>query len=75
MPTAKVPTARVTPRRLLTRSEAAEILAVSLGTLSRWAAERIGPPFVKLGAGDKASVRYPADELEDFIASRIRHPK
>lgn len=74
MPTKETrPTA--TPRRLLTRSEAAALLAVSPGTLSRWAAERTGPPFVKFGSSEKASVRYPADELEEFIAARIRHPK
>lgn len=62
-------------RRLLTRVEAAEVLAVSPGTLSRWAAERTGPPFVKLGTSEKAGVRYPADELEAFIESRTKHPK
>jgi predicted DNA-binding transcriptional regulator AlpA len=63
------------PRRLLTRGEAAALLAISPGTLSRWAAERSGPPFVKLGESDKASVRYPADELEAFICARTKHPK
>lgn len=65
----------VAPRRLLTRAEAAELLAVSTNTLSRWAAERQGPAFVKLGPSDKASVRYPADELDAFIAARTKHPK
>lgn len=74
MSKSKTPAA-VSSRRLLTRSEAAAMLAVSPGTLSRWAAGRSGPPFVKLGSSDKASVRYPADELEAFIASRTRHPK
>jgi excisionase family DNA binding protein len=68
-------TAAAVPSRLLTREEAAAILAVSKGTLSRWAADRQGPPFVKLGAGDKASVRYPADALEEFIAARTVAPK
>ncbi len=63
------------PRRLLTRDEAAALLAVSPGTLSRWAAERMGPPFVKLGPSDKAAVRYPADGLEEFISARTKHPK
>jgi predicted DNA-binding transcriptional regulator AlpA len=63
------------PRRMLTRVEAASFLAVSTGTLSRWAADRTGPPFVKLGTSEKASVRYPADELEAFIAARTKHPK
>jgi predicted DNA-binding transcriptional regulator AlpA len=75
MPKARISAADSTPRRLLTRSEAAELLAVSPGTLSRWAAERQGPPFVKLGASDKAGVRYPADGLEEFIAARTKHPK
>jgi predicted DNA-binding transcriptional regulator AlpA len=75
MPRTKDSTPVARPRRLLTRSEAAELLAVSPGTLSRWAAERIGPPFVKLGPSDKASVRYPADDLEQFIAAQTKHPK
>lgn len=72
-PTNAAPVA--TPRRLLTRAEAAELLAVSTATLSRWAAERQGPAFVKLGSSDKASVRYPADELDAFITARTKHPK
>ena len=71
-----VPAARpVVHRKMLTRAEAAAVLAVSQGTLSRWAAERTGPPFVKLGASDKASVRYPMDGLDEFIAARTKHPK
>jgi predicted DNA-binding transcriptional regulator AlpA len=75
MAQSKDSTPAANPRRLLTRIQAAELLAVSTGTLSRWAAERTGPPFVKLGSSDKASVRYPADELDAFIAARIKHPK
>jgi hypothetical protein len=62
-------------RRMLTRQEAAEYLRVSCATLSRWAAGRTGPPFVKLGDGDTAAVRYPSDLLDDFIASRTKSPK
>jgi excisionase family DNA binding protein len=60
---------------MLTRAEAAEYLSVSPGTLSRWAAERRGPPFVKLVDGEAGSVRYPVDLLDDFLASRIKAPK
>lgn len=66
---------RATLRQLLTREEAAQFLAVSRGTLSRWAAERRGPPFVKLGNSDKAAVRYPVEGLEQFIAARTKHEK
>jgi predicted DNA-binding transcriptional regulator AlpA len=64
-----------TGRRLLTRREAASFLGVSSATMSRWAAERTGPPFVKLSSSDNGSVRYPSDALDDFLASRTRHPK
>jgi hypothetical protein len=61
--------------RLKTRQQAADYLGVSPGTLSRWAAERIGPPFVKLGDEKTAAVRYPEDLLEAFVASRLKQPK
>jgi predicted DNA-binding transcriptional regulator AlpA len=64
-----------TSRRLLTRVEAAEHLGVSCSTLSRWAADRTGPPFVKLHDGEAGAVRYPSDLLADFLESRIKQPK
>lgn len=64
-----------TARRLLTRREAAMFLGVSSATLSRWAAERTGPPFVKLSNSENGSVRYPSDSLDDFLAARTKHPK
>jgi predicted DNA-binding transcriptional regulator AlpA len=73
-------TATVTPpagsdRRLMTRRAAAEYLGVSQATLSRWAAERTGPPFVKLHDGEAGSVRYPSDLLAAWEESRIKQPK
>jgi predicted DNA-binding transcriptional regulator AlpA len=62
-------------RRLLTRGQAAEALGVSQATLSRWAAERTGPAFVKLGASEKAGVRYPEDSIDEFIESQMVRPK
>lgn len=62
-------------RRVLTRAEAAEYLAVSQATLSRWAAERRGPAFIKLADGDGGAVRYAVDALEEFITSRTKSPK
>lgn len=60
---------------LLTRSEAAKFLRVSPGTLSRWAAERRGPRFVKLGAGDAGSVRYRREDLDQFVIDCTKNPK
>jgi excisionase family DNA binding protein len=62
-------------RRLLTRSQAAEYLGVSSSTLSRWAADRVGPAFLKLHDGEAGSVRYPSDKLAEFLESRIKAPK
>lgn len=62
-------------RRLLTRRQTAEILGVSQATLSRWASDRSGPPFIKLHDGDPGAVRYPSDLLDVFIESRIKQPK
>ena len=62
-------------RRILTRAQAAEYLAVSQATLSRWAAERRGPAFIKLADGDGGAVRYSIDALEEFIEARTKQPK
>jgi hypothetical protein len=62
-------------RQLMTRAEAAAYLNVSPGTLSRWAADRTGPPFIKLHDGEAGSVRYPSDLLAAFLESRIKQPK
>lgn len=65
----------VRTRTLLTRRKAAEYLGVSQATLSRWAAERTGPPFVKLHDGEAGGVRYPSDLLDEFVDSRLKQPK
>lgn len=62
-------------RRLMTRREAAAYLNVSQATLSRWAADRSGPPFIKLHDGEAGAVRYPSDLLDAFVESRIKQPK
>lgn len=51
--------------KLLTRSQAAEYLGVSVSTLARWAMLRVGPNFVKIGG----RVRYPLAMLDEYIAS------
>jgi hypothetical protein len=51
------------------------MLGVSPATLSRWAAERVGPPFVKLHDGEAGAVRYPSDLLAAFLDARLKQPK
>jgi transcriptional regulator with XRE-family HTH domain len=72
---AKPAAAVAADRRLWTRREAAEYLGVSPATLSRWAADRTGPPFVKLHEGEPGAVRYPSDLMAEFVAARIKQPK
>jgi hypothetical protein len=72
-PTAETQTAA--RRELWTRAQTAEYLGVSQATLSRWAADRTGPPFIKLHDGEAGSVRYPSDLLAAFVESRIKQPK
>ena len=50
--------------KFLTTEEVAERYRgeISLGTLRNWRAQRIGPPFVKIGK----SVLYPVQALDDW---------
>ena len=52
------------PDDLFTRAEAAEYLGVGVRTLYRWASERVGPPYSKLGG----RVRYRRSALDRWVA-------
>jgi len=56
--------------RLMTQREVADELRVGLRTLARWRSIGFGPPFCQLWRG----IRYQRREVEDWIASRERHP-
>jgi hypothetical protein len=56
------------PEPLITESEAAGILRVSLTSLRRWRRLGCGPVYRKLGR----TVRYRANDLSDFVASAGR---
>jgi len=49
--------------KLLTETEAANLLALSAKTLRRWRWAGLGPEFVKLGG----AVRYRAEDIAAFI--------
>lgn len=53
---------------LLTETEAADLLHVSLVTVRRWRHAGTGPTFRKLGR----SVRYRPSDISDFIAGTGR---
>ena len=48
---------------LLTETDVAKLLHVSLGTIRRWRIQERGPQFVKLGA----SVRYRREAVSDWL--------
>lgn len=56
--------------KLLTRAEAAKLLRVSVATLARWASQRRGPPYLRLG---RHAWYRPAD-LASFVDSQVREP-
>jgi predicted DNA-binding transcriptional regulator AlpA len=51
---------------LLTETDVAKKLRVTLACLRRWRLERRGPKFIKLGA----LVRYRPDDIADWLESR-----
>jgi excisionase family DNA binding protein len=51
---------------LLTESEVAKTLALSLAALRRWRLERRGPRFIKVGS----LVRYRQTDVELWLSSR-----
>lgn len=56
---------------LLTESQVAEILGISVRTVQGWRHRGGGPRYLKLGKGHGA-VRYDLSDLQDYIASRAR---
>ena len=59
---------------LLDTNEVAKILGLSPKTLKIWRCQGqdCGPPFVKLGIGRTALVRYRASDVEDWIAQHVK---
>lgn len=59
---------------MLTAAEAAEVLGTSPNTLASWRFKGDGPPYYRLGDGDRALVRYRRGELEEWLASHAVRP-
>jgi hypothetical protein len=59
--------------KLLTESEVAQRLSVTIFALRKWRARRIGPIFIKLTQSPASPVRYDEDDLEKYIEDRKRH--
>src|SRR5262249_15326895 len=54
-------------RSLLNDNQTALRLGVSPATLRSWRCRGIGPPYIKLGRGINASVRYNPIDLDEFL--------
>lgn len=55
---------------LLTTKEAATVLGVKPNTLEIWRHKGKGPPFVRLGDGSCAPIRYVRAAVSEWLASR-----
>ncbi len=55
---------------MMTVKQVSEALQVTPRTLFTWRRENAGPPYVLLGAGHRPSIRYPRQDLRQFLAAR-----
>jgi hypothetical protein len=60
--------------QLLTEKQVSAITAVPMGTLRRWRCVGDGPPFIKMGNGPKARVRYDAVDILAYVEAGKRYP-
>ena len=57
---------------LLTTEEVATILDIPAKTVTAWRSQLRGPKYIRLGPGKRATIRYRAESVEDFIAEMER---
>lgn len=71
--TARATFGSLAPADLVSRKEAAALLGLSHRSLEAWASSGTkGPPFIRLGEGPKAHVRYQVGALLTWIEERSR---
>ena len=59
----------VVTMKLLTPPEAAHLLAVQLGTLTKWRWAGSGPVFHRIGGPKRGAIRYSSADLDAFVAA------
>jgi hypothetical protein len=57
---------------LLNEKETADLLRMSVHWLRRKRWEGGGIPFIRLGEGSKGAVRYRLEDIESYVAARVR---
>ena len=60
--------------QLLTEKQVFAITAIPTGTLRRWRCTGEGPPYIKMGNGPKARVRYDAVDILAYVEAGKRYP-
>jgi predicted DNA-binding transcriptional regulator AlpA len=62
------------PQDVISRKELASILGVSVKCLELWAKKGggAGPPYIRLGSGPAARVRYKIKSVQEWLAERER---
>lgn len=62
----------VAQKQILTTVEAAAYLSVTPGHMKKWRASGKGPQFFKLTDSDNSPIRYRLEDLETFVAERLK---
>lgn len=60
---------------VLIPAEVAEMLGVAEGTLTQWRYRGQGPPFVRLGGGRGAAVRYLRADIDAWLKRHRVDPR
>jgi len=60
--------------QLLTEKQVSVITAIPMGTLRRWRCVGEGPPYIKMGNGPKARVKYDAVDILAYVEAGRRFP-
>jgi hypothetical protein len=60
--------------QLLTERQVSAITAIPMGTLRRWRCVGEGPPYIKMGKGPKARVKYDAVDILAYVEAGRRFP-
>jgi len=55
---------------MMSPAEVAEYMGVDKALLAQWRWRGDGPPYVKMTPGRQGLVRYPREELREYIAAR-----
>ena len=58
----------------MTERQLSELISVPVNTLQNWRVSGIGLPFIKMGPGRNAPVRYHIKDVEQFIQEHRRFP-